>query len=56
MKIIAIAMLIAVVLPACSSSTPRGATTQMFPDCTQVSAEQQRLGNCIIRPETPDPM
>lgn len=53
MKIIAIAMLIAVALLACTSA-PRGTTTQMFPDCTQVSAEQQRMGNCMMRPEPPN--
>lgn len=54
MKLLAIALLIAVILPACSNS--RGRTTQMFPDCTQVSAEQQRQGKCMNRPEAPDGM
>ena len=52
MKGIVVAVLLVVVLPACSTS--RGRTTQMFPDCTQVSAEQQRQGKCMNRPEAPD--
>jgi hypothetical protein len=52
MKIAVIAVLILVALPSCSNS--RGRTTQMFPDCTQVSAEQQRQGKCMNRPEAPD--
>lgn len=26
----------------------------MFPDCDDVSANEQAKGNCIHRPETPD--
>ena len=35
-------------------STDRARTTQMFPDCDQVSAEQQRQGQCMRRPDLPD--
>lgn len=51
-KLIVVAVLIAIALSACSDS--RGRTTQMFPDCTQVGAEQQRQGKCVNRPEPPD--
>jgi hypothetical protein len=54
MKIVLLAALMAVAVSSCSSG--RGRTTQMFPDCTQVSAEEQRKGNCMYRPEIPDGM
>lgn len=51
-RVVAIAVLVAVGVSGCSNTG--GRTTQMFPDCTQVSAEQQRQGKCMIRPEAPD--
>jgi hypothetical protein len=46
-------LLILGALTGCSSdrSPDRGGTTQMFPDCNQVSAEQQRNGRCMRRPD-----
>jgi hypothetical protein len=44
-------LLIAATLAACSEN--RGRTRQMYPDCDQVSAEEQREGQCMIRPDTP---
>jgi hypothetical protein len=32
----------------------QGRTTEMNPDCTQVSAEEQAKGNCMYRPEVPE--
>ena len=52
MKVVTIALLVAVALPSCSSS--RGRTTQMFPDCTQVSPDEQSKGKCMYRPERPE--
>jgi hypothetical protein len=52
MKVAMVAALWAVVLAGCSAD--RGGTTQMFPDCTQVSAEEQAKGKCMYRPEQPD--
>jgi hypothetical protein len=52
MKAIVLGLLVAVVLTSCSSN--RGRTTQMFPDCDQVSAEEQRQGRCMHRPDLPD--
>jgi hypothetical protein len=52
MKVVFLAVLVA--LSAWGCSNVRGRTTQMFPDCTQVSAEQQRQGKCMNRPEPPD--
>jgi hypothetical protein len=34
----------------------QGRTTEMNPDCTQVSAEEQAKGNCMYRPELPEGM
>ena len=49
---VAAAVLVALSVWGCSNV--RGRTTQMFPDCTQVSAEQQRQGKCMNRPDLPD--
>lgn len=46
------AVLLALTMGGCSAD--RGRTTQMFPDCTQVSAEEQAAGKCMYRPEIPD--
>lgn len=51
-KALAAAVLVALSVWGCSNV--RGRTTQMFPDCTQVSAEQQRQGKCMNRPDLPD--
>jgi hypothetical protein len=45
-------LLLTIVLLGCTST--HGRTTQMNPDCTQVSAEEQAKGNCMYRPEVPD--
>ena len=50
-----VVLLSTIVLSGCSSSD-RGRTTQMNPDCTQVSAEEQARGHCMYRPEAPDGM
>jgi hypothetical protein len=52
MKAVAIALLVAVAASGCSNS--RGRTTQMFPDCDDVSADEQAESKCVHRPETPD--
>jgi hypothetical protein len=52
MKTIVLGLVAAVVLTSCSAN--RGRTTQMFPDCDQVSAEQQQQGRCMRRPDLPD--
>jgi hypothetical protein len=39
-------------LAGCAGHQTR--TTQMNPDCTQVSAEEQARGNCMYRPEVPE--
>ncbi len=49
--IVMLAALLAGALAACAHNgtrTPNG-TTQMFPDCTQVSADLQRPGRCMNR-------
>ena len=48
-----LALLILLVATVSSCSTNRGRTTQMFPDCTQASAEQQAQGKCMRRPDIP---
>jgi len=48
MNLVAIGLLIALALSSCSTTSRRG-STQMFPDCTQVSAEEQINGNCMHR-------
>jgi hypothetical protein len=56
-KTLFISALLAVAAAGCSASqgrTTQGRTTQMFPDCTQVSAEEQQHGKCMYRPEAPD--
>ena len=45
-------LLLAIAISGCSSD--RGRTTQMNPDCTQVSAEEQARGNCMYRPDVPE--
>ena len=45
-------VLLLIALWGCSADRPR--TTQMFPDCDQVSAEQQRQGRCMRRPDLSD--
>jgi hypothetical protein len=52
MKVVIMTALLAIVLTGCAAD--RGRTTQMFPDCTQVSAEEQAKGKCMYRPEQPD--
>jgi hypothetical protein len=48
----AVLLLLSVALIGCSSE--RGRTTQMNPDCSQVSAEERARGDCMHRPEMPD--
>lgn len=50
MKAAIIVLLVASALIGC---TAQGRTTQMNPDCTQVSAEERAKGNCMYRPEVP---
>ena len=50
----ALPLLVAAILAGCSGE--RGRTTQMVPDCTQASAEQQRAGKCVYRPDPPGDM
>jgi hypothetical protein len=50
--LITITLLMVTVLAACSES--RGRTRQLYPDCDQVSAEEQRQGRCMSRPDTPE--
>ena len=45
-------LLLVIALSGCSAD--RGRTSQMNPDCTQVSAEQQARGDCMYRPEMPE--
>jgi hypothetical protein len=47
-----IAVLLSAAVAGCSAS--QGRTRQMFPDCTQVSAEEQQQGKCMYRPEAPE--
>ena len=47
-------LLVAAILAGCSGE--RGRTTQMFPDCTQATVEQQRTGKCVYRPDPPGDM
>jgi hypothetical protein len=57
MRVILPVALMIIAISGCSGSreeATRGRTTQMFPDCTQVSAEEQAKGNCMTRPELPD--
>ena len=51
----AIAILLFSALLGCTG-TYQGRTTEMNPDCTQVSAEEQAKGNCMYRPEVPEGM
>jgi hypothetical protein len=53
MKIAALVLLTIGALGGCSENryAERGGTTQMFPDCNQVSAEQQQNGRCMRRPD-----
>jgi hypothetical protein len=53
MKVLFLTLLVGFSIWGCSN-VPAGRTTQIFPDCTQVSAEQQRQGKCMNRPEPPD--
>jgi hypothetical protein len=46
------AAILAVALSGCAYEG--GRTTQMFPDCTQASAEEQASGKCMRRPDIPD--
>jgi hypothetical protein len=46
------AAILALALTGCAAE--RGRTTQMFPDCTQATAEEQASGKCMRRPEIPD--
>ena len=39
-------------LSACC--TDEGRTRQMFPDCDQATAEEQRQGRCMRRPDLPE--
>ena len=52
MKTLTLAPLLIAALLGCTP--PQGRTTEMNPDCTQVSAEEQAKGNCMYRPEVPD--
>jgi hypothetical protein len=45
-------LLLLIAVSGCSAD--RGRTTQMNPDCTQVSAEEQARGNCMYRPDVPE--
>ncbi len=48
----ALILLPVIAISGCSSD--HGRTTQMNPDCTQVSAEEQARGNCMYRPDVPE--
>lgn len=48
----AISVILALALSGCAAEG--GRTTQMFPDCTQASAEEQASGKCMRRPDIPD--
>jgi ABC-type uncharacterized transport system auxiliary subunit len=48
----AVVLLLLVTLAGCFENRTR--TTQMYPDCDQVSAEEQRQGRCMIRPNLPE--
>ena len=52
MKTHVFAILLAVAVAGCSNSG--GRTTMLFPDCTQVSADQQAQSRCMYRPEPVD--
>jgi hypothetical protein len=52
MRTTALLILLTVAVAGCS--TNRGRTTQMFPDCTQATAEEQAQGKCMHRPDIPD--
>jgi hypothetical protein len=56
MRVVAFMLLVMGAIGGCSSERGdhRGNTTQMFPDCDQISAEQQRHGRCMRRPDMPD--
>jgi hypothetical protein len=57
MKAATFALLVIGALDGCSGDRDiahQGRTTQMFPDCDQVSAEEQRQGRCMRRPDMPD--
>jgi hypothetical protein len=54
MKALTVALIAMVALAGCS--TNRGRTTQMFPDCDDVRADQQRSTKCVHRPDAPDSM
>jgi hypothetical protein len=48
------AIAVLLVAGALLGCTAQGRTTQMNPDCTRVSAEEQAKGNCMYRPEIPE--
>jgi hypothetical protein len=55
MKLVVVAMLAAFAVSSCSG-TAGPPTRQMFPDCSQVGADEQRQGHCVWRPDVPDRM
>jgi hypothetical protein len=52
MKATALLILLAAAVSSCSMD--RGRTSEMYPECDQATAEQQRQGKCMHRPEVPD--
>jgi hypothetical protein len=57
MKAAAYVLLMIGAISGCSAdrgTADLGRTTRMFPDCDQVSAEEQRRGRCMRRPDMPD--